>query len=115
MKTLNLLAWQFASTSDFEKSIVYAEQAINLSGKLNYKKGKATSLNTIGTRDWYLGNYSGALTNYVAALEIQKEIGDKKGMAGSYNNIGMMYYYVGTLTRRLYENRRSFRCFGLCR
>ena len=91
VNTLNNLAWEFRNTDEYENSVNCAKEAFILSDNINYKKGKAKSLNIIGVVYMDQGNYSEALKNHYASLKIREEIGDKRGMANSYNNIGIIY------------------------
>jgi signal transduction histidine kinase/Flp pilus assembly protein TadD len=98
---LNSLSKQYKNISDFEKAMQYAEPALALAEKLNYKKGKADVYNSIGRRYLSIGNFQKAMKNFFAALKISEEIGYKKGVAHSYNNIGIYYQCVGNFTEAL--------------
>jgi signal transduction histidine kinase/Flp pilus assembly protein TadD len=98
---LNSLSKQYKNISDFEKAMQYAESALALAEKLNYKRGKADVYNSIGKRYLSIGNFQEAMKNFFAALKISEEIGYKKGVAHSYNNIGTYYQCVGNFTEAL--------------
>jgi len=76
---------------DSEKTFEYSNQALQLSEKENYKKGKAQSLNNIGVGYYFLGDYDTALDYFLRSLFLREEIGDKKDIVSSYNNIGIIY------------------------
>ena len=82
-----------ATISEPEKSIGYAEEALSVSEKLNFKKGRSNAYHTLGIANNTLGRIPEALQNYFAALKIREEIDDKKGIAGTSNNIGLIYMY----------------------
>ncbi len=78
-----------------EKSLSYAKEALELSNKLNFKKGKARSLQIIGTYNYNKYDYPIALDYYQKSLNISEEIEDKWGIARSYNRIGIIYKNQG--------------------
>lgn len=73
-----------------------ANEALNLSNKLGYLKGKANSL-------WILGlsisdkDKKGAINRYIEALKISEVIGDKKGQCIYLNTLGVFYKKSGNL------------------
>jgi len=77
----------YGLSGDYLKCISYAEDALRLSEKVNWKKGILDSYNNIGIAKDHLGNYSEALKNYLAAAKISTEINDKQGIGNAYNNI----------------------------
>jgi tetratricopeptide (TPR) repeat protein len=107
VNTLNLLAWEIVlTTGDYEKTVEYCNQAIQLSEKINYKKGHAKALNILGAAYMFQGDYPTALQNYEASLVIKKEMEDKKGIASAYSNIGLVYMYQGDYPKSL-KNLKS--------
>ncbi len=80
---------------DHEKSLNYAENALKLGVKLNFKKGIANALNNIGVTHKNQGNYPIALESYQKSLEIVEELGDKKGIVTRLNNIGGIFKHQG--------------------
>ena len=84
---LNEIAYS-SQGSEPEKSLNYAEEALELANKLNFKKGISVSYINIGIVYKDQGNYPLALEYYFKSLKIKEELGDKKGIAMSYNNIG---------------------------
>ena len=104
---LNACSWQMINAGDYAQAKQYANSALALSGKINYKKGEAEALNNIGIIYDDQGNYPEALKNHFTALKIREEMlklliensvnsSDelricKKSIAASYNNIGIIY------------------------
>ncbi|MCE9538744.1 MAG: tetratricopeptide repeat protein [Bacteroidetes bacterium] len=76
---------------DFEKGINFANEAIELANKLNFKQGIAIANSAIG--NIYLGqaNYAQALTSYLKALKLNEELKNKRGIAAMLGNIGVIY------------------------
>ncbi len=110
VKNLVDLAWEIVlTTGDYELTITYANDAIAISEKIDYKKGKAEGLNVIGAAYMFQGNYPEALNNYQASLVIREEMGDKKGIAAAYSNIGLVYMYQGDYAKALKNHKASLK------
>ena len=57
---------------EFDLAIATLEKAISLSEKLDYKKGKAKAVNTLGDVYYFLKDYQKALMYYDQAIELTK-------------------------------------------
>jgi len=75
-----------------DTAMLLATDGQALAEKLDYKKGLANCLTTIGIVHWQHGNYPQGLTIHFRALKIREAINDRKGIAISYNNIGNIYW-----------------------
>ncbi len=84
---LNDIAWEL-KFDDPEEARKYLAQAIELSNKIDYKKGAGQAYNNWGVVETIHENKSKAIANYEKALVIRQELDDKKGVASIYNNIG---------------------------
>lgn len=84
-----------------QKTLEYSKEALELSQKLGYRKGKALSLHNFGLGYYYLGDYERALEYDLKSLEIRKQIGDKNGIAASFYNIGRIYVDLGNYDKAL--------------
>ncbi|MBI2967106.1 MAG: tetratricopeptide repeat protein [Bacteroidetes bacterium] len=84
-----------------DSAYLYAQQALNLSGKINYLKGIASSLDGIARYNWMTGNYQEAMENIVQKLKIYKQSGNKKGISSSISHIGLIYEELGNYPRAL--------------
>ncbi len=73
----------------------YATQELELSQKLNFKKGIAYGMLNKGIFYWSLGNYKTAMYHYKKSLIVMKDVGIKKGEASCYLNIGQTYMDMG--------------------
>jgi tetratricopeptide (TPR) repeat protein len=85
------LCWEYKKLGENEKGLACGNEALELSKKLNYKKGIAAALKNIGNIYHNQGAYDKALQKFISSLKIEQELGDKYEMATSYNNIGVIY------------------------
>lgn len=79
----------------------FAIRARDISEKINFRKGLATSWNLIGGVHSNFGEYEYAVKAYRKSAKIREEMGDKNGLAASYNNIGDVYLHQGNYTEAL--------------
>ncbi len=84
---INDIAWELKFDAP-DQARDYLAQAIELSKKINYKKGAGQAYNNLGVVETIHENKSKAIANYEKALVIRQELDDKKGVASIYNNIG---------------------------
>ncbi len=84
-----------------ESSVKYASEALQTSKKINYKKGQGDAYNQLGIANYYLAQFSDALTYYNYSLAIRKELNNKKDVASSLNNIGLLYSNLGNYQKSL--------------
>lgn len=92
VNTLNALSRRYWEKKDYTPGGKYAENALLLAGKLNFKKGVAASYTILGLIHTSMRNYSEAMNDHLASLKISEDIGFKKGTAYSYSNIGNIYF-----------------------
>lgn len=79
---------------DTRKAIETANQGLELAKRINYQKGIAANLGSLGF--CYLNlDHQKAVEYTKRALHIRKKIGDKAGIATSLNLMGVLYYYSG--------------------
>jgi tetratricopeptide (TPR) repeat protein len=87
---LNQLALNLAPRS-YDSSYQYAIEALNLSEKLEYQKGKGIAIFNIGNSYYFTADYKNVMLNYLKALKIlesfepHKELGDLLFMLGALN------------------------------
>ena len=94
----NTIADEF-KTSDPKKMLQYANLALQLSQKINYKTAEGNGFLNIGVANIILGNYSVALDNFTKAQNIfEKELESyptktelKNGLARAYGSIGIVF------------------------
>lgn len=80
---------------NMEKVNEYAHQGLELSQKLNFKKGIGLCYLNKGIYFWSTGDYKTALYHYRKALKITLDIGNKRGSSSCYLNIGQIYVEQG--------------------
>ena len=90
--SLNALSEQIWRTRKYNDSRKYADSAMVLSEKLDFKKGMGSAYGIKGLCYLFEGNFPEALNNYQAALKIWEEIGDKSVIAISYIYIATVYF-----------------------
>jgi serine phosphatase RsbU (regulator of sigma subunit)/Tfp pilus assembly protein PilF len=96
--TLSQYLRNTGNTVDAEK---YAQQAIGLSKKNNYKKGLGSGYFIMGWVKHYLGDYDVAQNYYVQAMKIQESIGDDKGLASTLTTMGIIAIRIGNIDKSL--------------
>jgi signal transduction histidine kinase len=73
-----------------EITMIYSDSAIMLSKQLKDSLRLANSFTRKGSVLYYLGDYNGALENYLDAVKIKEVIGQKSTLWREYNNIGLV-------------------------
>lgn len=84
-----------------EDILQYAEAALHLSEKLNFKKGVANALGNIGFAYYNQGQIERALEHFIRSLKIQEESGNVNQAAFLLNNIGFILKEQGEIDKAL--------------
>jgi len=84
------LAYEYHK-ADPNKGLKIAEEALQLSEKLNWRNGIASACNRMGLCYWAKAEYPKALEWQFKALPIFEETQNKKGIATVLGNIGLVY------------------------
>src|SRR5262249_1328599 len=100
-KSLQKLSELYQVLSRSAESLNFAEEALEIYKKLDFKKGIAETLNAMGTGNENIGEYQKALNFYEQALKEWNQAGDKHGEAIALNNIGLQSYRTGDLSKAL--------------
>lgn len=95
-------------TKDVNKARAYAQNALELSERLNYKKGIAQSLSSIGDVYQYWGDYKLSMSYYLKSIKINKEIDFKMGISNDYNSLGVINDFLGKSKKALKYYNLSF-------
>ena len=93
IKTLNRLATSL-SYIDYDSSLVYAGEALELSKEIGYKEGMGKAFTNFGYISAFRGNYPEALKNYFNALQVFENAGMKGETAHIYSSIATVHYYA---------------------
>lgn len=80
------------STSDATR---YASQAKELAERINYQKGVAYALKSMGMAYYVVDDYAEVLLYWQQSLNTFEEIGDKLGYANMLNNLGAVNFNGG--------------------
>jgi len=89
----------YKNTPDSSK--VYAEIALQLSKKQNYKKGIADSEKNLGLAAQIKGESSSALKLLILASNEFEALSDTLGLVECYNGLGKVYYNKGNVDKAL--------------
>jgi len=100
VNTLNELAAAFCH-EEFDSCARYAEEAMNLAKTLNLQDGIAAAYRSFGHINYYKGNYSEALTNFLESLRLYEELDRKHTVADLYFDIGATHYYASNFEKSL--------------
>ncbi len=69
--------------------------AVGLARQLQFSKGEAAALNSLGVVQEIRGNYTKAIDFYKQALAIRRRLGDLSEIGATLNNLGIAYDYQG--------------------
>ena len=87
---LNALANLYIS-SEPKQALNYAQQALSLAKKINWKKGIANSFHIVGYYYYSQGDYPNTIDYWLKALKTREDLGDKNNISATLGNIGIVY------------------------
>jgi signal transduction histidine kinase len=87
---LNKLSWEYHRI-DVQTSFDYAQEALDLSKKIEYKKGWSRALNLQGIAYAFKGEFGQSFEVNQKALSLAKEINDSFLLSACYNDLGILY------------------------
>ena len=85
----------FFQQGNMDSALKYCNEAIQLSKKLDFKKGLTAAYYDMGKILVEQGNYPEALNIYQEELKFHESLGDKKNQANVYNLIANAYHLQG--------------------
>ena len=91
-----------------EEGLAYGKQAIELSDKIRYPKGKALALKNVGLYHFIKSEYLKAEEYWSQSREIYTRIKDESGLANILNNLGSINYNLGNLSKAMDYFFRSY-------
>lgn len=100
VKALNSLCYEYARI-DVDEGIKYGNQALELSKKLDWKKGEATAYRLIGINYMNVSSMDTAIENLNKSLEVYTGISDDEGKAKTYGTLGNFYTMQGDRSKAL--------------
>jgi two-component system sensor histidine kinase/response regulator len=91
VKTLRTLFVESIDKESAAEAIHVAQEALDLSIKLNYKAGQAMAYKILNVGYQSVGNLEKAMSLCFKSLKIYEELHDMAGIGASYSNIGLIY------------------------
>lgn len=119
VEILNAIADEY-KTSDPKMMLQFAQQALQLSKKINYKVAEGNAYLNIGNANIILGSYTIALQNFnSAALLFENQtnanpkhaIEIKKGLAKAYGSMGIIFSEQSNYTKALHFYLKSVKIY----
>ncbi len=116
-RLLNEVAGQYRQ-SDPKKMLDFANQALGLSQKINYKLAEGNAYLNLGNANIILGNYPQALRNFSNAqsvFEKEAETADgkeiKNGLARAYGSIGIVFSEQSNYAKALQYHLKAVKIY----
>lgn len=88
-------------STDLNRAIEIAKEALKLSEKLQFNSGAAQAYNTLGLCYYFLNNYPEALIHWQNAKEMFELTGDMSGVANVLSNMGAIYHNQSEYTKAI--------------
>lgn len=107
---LNDIASEYFN-QDTKKAKEYTHEALSLSDKINFKIGKAKSLNSLGILVQKTGDYDSAIVLQNSALNIYQQISNQKGIAKSYSDLCIAYWKKADFVTALDYELKSLKAY----
>lgn len=97
--------------SDANTALSYANECMNLSKKLDYKKGMIKSYLEMGNANISLGNYPMSLEYYGKGMELAGVEKDSVDIGAFYDDIGIVKYHQGQIDSALYFRKKGMNIY----
>jgi tetratricopeptide (TPR) repeat protein len=94
-ESLILIAGNFSTLGDYERSANLSFEALAISERLGDKKGIENANSRIAYDHFMQENYNKSLEYYSNALKIAREIKDLSGISKGLNNVAIVYSSLG--------------------
>ncbi len=94
-----------------DKALIYAQQALLISERLNYQRGISDALYYIANAYYQLDNYAKSLEYYLRALRFYRSQGIPAGEAVSLKNIGNIYFEFGDYSQSLNNQMEALKVY----
>ncbi|GAB4397794.1 MAG: hypothetical protein OHK0053_15060 [Microscillaceae bacterium] len=110
VKTLNLMSEELLARSS-EKSLIYAQQALLLAERINYRQGISEALFYIAQSYQAQDNYAKALQYYLRSVKFYRSTNQFKGEANALSAVGTIYNNLGDYQQALSYHLQSLKIF----
>lgn len=107
---LNDIASEYFN-QDTKKATDYAQKALTLSDKLNFKNGKAKSLNSLGILIQKAGDYDSAIVLQNQSLNIYEKINNQKGVAKCNSDICIAHWKKANFSKAIDYELKSLKAY----
>lgn len=107
---LNEISRKFIYTEP-SSSLDYAKEAESLAARIQFRRGEALSLNSIGAAYWSLGDLEEGLAYFIKSKELAKKIGDLYLVGKNQGNMGIIYSAAGNYESAIVHYRQSLPMF----
>lgn len=97
----------YYNENEAKKSLDFAGQAIELSRKINYKKGIQEGLHTQAIAYYHQFDYENALKNYREEIKYLDTINDLVSYTMLLNNIGLIYEIMGDYPKAIEYHQKG--------
>ncbi|OJJ22117.1 hypothetical protein BKI52_08755 [marine bacterium AO1-C] len=96
---------------DTEEAKAFADKALKLSQKIQYKAGIANAYRSIGTVYSEQGNYDQAVKTYYQGLKIAEDTQDPRIKANIYNNMGTVFSRLDDFSQAKSNYQKALRIY----
>lgn len=107
INTNNIISRNLSFIKPIE-ALDYTQKAMELSLKIDYKRGIAESYRNLGSIYSYYGSYYLTVFNMQKAIDGYKELNDSIGLANCYISMGHMYRYLRNIPQEIAYHKLSF-------
>jgi tetratricopeptide (TPR) repeat protein len=107
VKLLINLCNELNAASRYAESYNAAQEALEVSKKLDYTKGIGDALGNIGVAYYYKGKYDSAEYFHKQSIGPRIETNDRRGLAIAYSNIGLLAINTGDFPKALTYHQKS--------
>lgn len=97
----------FYNFNDARKSVVYANEALNLARNLNYKAGIQKGLHSLGRAYYQLLDYENALLNFREEIRYIDIESNPLALVSIYNSIGIIYEILGDYENAILHHKKG--------
>jgi len=107
----NTLGYSYELVGKLDNAYEAYKEVLKIALKNNDKLGEYTGNVSLGSINYYKGNYNKALRFYQIALEIAENLKDSFSIAQTYHNIGMVHDDIGNNDRGLEYYNKALKVF----